>query len=180
MAKQTDKDKQDIEKIDEVVDFIISNSQFVPKEKIINEFELLTSRINFVYSGKEQKEELLDVALDLDLTDKTKKICQKLAKNDLFLALAGNSGRQIIEKVKRKLFKQAEIRFVAPVGLSDSFKSKLAGKINPKKEGRVVFIKDQSLIGGFMIEKDNQVYDYSLESNLKPYIKSYFTKQGSK
>jgi F0F1-type ATP synthase delta subunit len=160
-------------KIENSFEIIMDQARFLPTDLIISQIGLIVSRVNFIETA--DKKEVLEKVQSLPVASELKKAVHNLIEHDLFDTLRVKQGAVLINFLKSRLDSINETTIISAVSLSNDFKHKLSRKFSLDKK-RLVFKVDSSIVGGVIINNNDEIFDYSISSNIKLLLKSYYSK----
>jgi len=153
---------------------ILRQTTFLPRDAIVKQLEFVRSWVSFL-ANKDQESILSKLAL-LSVADEIKKALRDLCQAELLTQLIGVKGVDLVNKVKRELGSQSELLLITAVNLDHEFKKKISQMCSSLNR-RVVFKVDSSLVAGVVFVDGDKVIDYSIQNNIKPFLKSFYSKK---
>lgn len=154
-------------------DIILKETAYLPKEVFLRELELVRTTISFLTKDKELA---LNKIRSLPISEEIKVALKRLSDKGLLHWLQKEAGAELINRIRNKLNLVAELMLVVPVELDKKFKEEISKKLSVFKK-RVVFRVDSSLVAGVIFVEGGKVVDYSIQNNIKPFLRIFYNKK---
>lgn len=168
-------------------DILDTSTHHYPRNKVIGELNLIVDRIKFspeledyfisCPANDTKASETIVFLFKSEVSEQIFDFLIALEEKGLLKTLIGDSGKEFIDYCQNILYQIKEVMFTSVVNLSKEAEDLVAAKIETVYAGqdvRIIFDNNPYLVAGFVIQDDNDLFDYSFKTNLTYNLRIYF------